>query len=147
MTISLGKLVSATVLSVALVAGAVAAPSIAATADTLPVVVTGHVTTSDGEPISGIVVSAECPCDFEGAQMPADVAGVDTTSRTGFYRFVVQQRYVEFTTFYDPSDKYLSASKSDATTTKRGSAFVIDVELDRASELAGTVRDATGAPV
>jgi len=145
MNFSAKRVLGAVVVALALTVGAGVSPALAASDPV--VLVKGHVTDPNGDPVGGIMVQSACGCGYEGREKPpTDLVGKDTTSKTGLYSYKVRRSVALNISVEDPDGIYLPAGRADGTTKRNGSGYIIDVEIRKASSISGRTTDNTGAP-
>jgi hypothetical protein len=137
---------AATTALISLILGVSLTPA-SAVPDSDLVTLKGHVRTVDGDPIAGIRVHAGIAID-EQANPDADpnLANTTRTNKNGRYELRVTAGTSLGMSFTDPDDNYFSKSK-DRFTGKAGHSYRVNRTLVEVSEIAGTVRDESGAPI
>jgi hypothetical protein len=144
MEFSAKRVFGAAVVALALTVGAGIAP--AAAASNPLVTVKGHVVDPDGNPVAGITVQSDCGCDYEGGAPTTHLSGTDTTSKTGLFAYRVRKSTALNISFNDPDKVYLPVGRSAGTTKKTSTGYIIDVEMEKASFIEGTIVDNLGEP-
>jgi hypothetical protein len=134
------RAVAATVLAIALVVGAGIAPAGAASATDV-IVVKGHVKEPDGTPVKGVIAQSDCGCDGVTSTY---ALGRDRTSSTGYFSYKVERQYALNMGVNDSTEKYLFGARTAHGTIKTATGYTINVTMQKASVISGTISRSDG---